>query len=196
MVTSYAIYLGPEVQKDTLGLDHICTSTELAQQLPRWLVEDGIAVQEECQLCPQAPIKSSTPPAAVRQECVRFCVARGCRSISEALVALREALVFDLEDAVAAAKEGYPRIGALVQDTLDVVPVLLRHAEDLRHHLPSLLEELRAQGRRGPRLHQPIRLLLTGRADGAPISELVQLLELAQWEGGSHRVVAMKRVFD
>ena len=36
---------------------------------------------------------------------------------------------------------------------------------------------------RGPRLHQPIRLLLTGRADGAPISDLVQLLEMAQWEG-------------
>ena len=35
----------------------------------------------------------------------------------------------------------------------------------------------------GPRLHQPIRLLLTGRADGAPISDLVQLLELTQWEG-------------
>lgn len=27
----------------------------------------------------------------VGQECVRFCVARGCRSVSEALVALREA---------------------------------------------------------------------------------------------------------
>ena len=26
-MTSYAIYLGPEVQKDTLGLDQICTST-------------------------------------------------------------------------------------------------------------------------------------------------------------------------
>lgn len=169
LVTSYAIYLGPEVQKDTLGLDQICTSAELAQQLPRWLVEDGIAAYEEGQLC---------------QECVRFCVARGCRSVSEALVALREALVFDLEDAVAAAKEGYPRILALVQDTLEVVPVLLRHADNLSHHLPSLLEELRTQGRRGQRLHQPIRLLLTGRADGAPISDLVQLLELAQWEGG------------
>lgn len=31
-----------------------------------------------------------------------------------------KALVFDLEDAVAAAKEGYPRIRALVQDTLEV----------------------------------------------------------------------------
>ena len=30
-----------------------------------------------------------------------------------------------------------------------VVPILLRHAEGLSHHLPSLLEELRAQGRRG-----------------------------------------------
>ena len=31
-----------------------------------------------------------------------------------------KALVFDLEDAVSAAKEGYPRILALVQDTLEV----------------------------------------------------------------------------
>lgn len=30
-----------------------------------------------------------------------------------------------------------------------MVPILLRHAEGLSHHLPSLLEELRAQGRRG-----------------------------------------------
>ena len=29
-------------------------------------------------------------------------------------------MVFDLEDAVAAAKEGYPRILALVEDTLEV----------------------------------------------------------------------------
>jgi len=187
LVTSYAIYLGPEVQKDTLGLDQICTSAELAEQLPHWLVEDGIAMRAECKLC---------------QECVRFCVARGCRSVSEALVALREALVFDLEDAVAAAKEGYPRIRALVQDTLEVVPILLRHAEGLSHHLPSLLEELRAQGRRGPRLHQPIRLLLTGRADGAPISDLVQLLELTQWEGGDEagvrlndRIALVRQIF-
>lgn len=32
-----------------------------------------------------------------------------------------EALVFDLEDAVAAAKEGYPRILALVEDTLEAL---------------------------------------------------------------------------
>jgi len=35
-----------------------------------------------------------------------------------------KALVFDLEDAVAAAKEGYPRILALVQDTLEVWPAI------------------------------------------------------------------------
>eukprot|EP00435_Cladocopium_sp_Y103_P003520 s1364_g1.t1 len=54
----------------------------------------------------------------------------------------------------------------------------------------------------GPRLHQPIRLLLTGRADGAPISDLVQLLELAQWEGGdaagvrlNDRIALVRQIF-
>ena len=47
LVTSYAIYLGPEVQKDTLGLDQICTSTldHLCLKLPsplksqNWMVK-------------------------------------------------------------------------------------------------------------------------------------------------------------
>ncbi|CAK9096452.1 unnamed protein product [Durusdinium trenchii] len=184
LVTSYAIYLGPEVPKDTSGRpgrEQICTSAELAELLPRWLVEDGIALHEDSDLSKDGKCRGST----CLQECVRFCVARGCRSVAEALVALREALIFDLEDAVGAAKEGYPRILALVEDTLEVVPVLLRHSDHLSAHLPKLLEKLRSQGRRGPRLHQPIRLLLTGRANGAPIAELVSLLELAQWQGGA-----------
>ena len=41
----------------------------------------------------------------------------------------------------------------------------------------------------GPRLHQPIRLLLTGRADGCPVPDLVQLLELAQTEGATEAFV-------
>lgn len=190
LVTSYAIYLGPEVPKDTSGRpgrEQICTSAELAELLPRWLVEDGIALHEDSDLS---------------KECVRFCVARGCRSVAEALVALREALIFDLEDAVGAAKEGYPRILALVEDTLEVVPVLLRHSDHLSAHLPKLLEKLRSQGRRGPRLHQPIRLLLTGRANGAPIAELVSLLELAQWQGGDEagvrltdRIALIRQIF-
>ncbi|CAJ1399163.1 unnamed protein product [Effrenium voratum] len=169
LVTSYAIYLGPAIQKET-GPDQICSSAELAQELPRWLVEDGITLRED---------------STLSKECVRFCIARGCRSVQEALASVREALVFDLEDAVSAAKaEGYPRIRALVQDTLEVVPVLLHFSRCLGASLPALLAELRAQGRRGPRLHQPIRLLLTGRADGCPVPDLVQLLELAQTEGG------------
>lgn len=36
------------------------------------------------------------------------------------ILASRKALIFDLEDAVGAAKEGYPRILALVEDTLEV----------------------------------------------------------------------------
>eukprot|EP00913_Durusdinium_trenchii_P022656 g21279.t1 len=190
LVTSYAIYLGPEVPKDTSGRpgrEQICTSAELAELLPRWLVEDGIALHEDSDLSKDGKCRGST----CLQECVRFCVARGCRSVAEALVALREALIFDLEDAVGAAKEGYPRILALVEDTLEVVPVLLRHSDHLSAHLPKLLEKLRSQGRRGPRLHQPIRLLLTGRANGAPIAELVSLLELAQWQGGDEAGVRL-----
>ena len=42
-----------------------------------------------------------------------------------------KAIVFDLEDAVAAAKQGYPRILALVQDTLEVA------TGSIFHHLES-----------------------------------------------------------
>jgi len=191
LITSYSIYLGPAFLDDSSGPDHICTSVELAESLPRWLVEDGIVVH---------------PEDAFSQECVRFCVARGCRSVRESLSMLREALVFDLEDAIAAAKTpGYPRITELVEDTFEVVPTLLAYAEEpgpMSEKLPTLLAELRGQGRRGPRLHRPLRLLLTGRAEGAPIAELLQLLELAQQEGGDEagvrladRVALIRQIF-
>ena len=38
-MTSYAIYLGPEVQKDTLGLDQICTSALVESKT--WMVKSG-----------------------------------------------------------------------------------------------------------------------------------------------------------
>mmetsp|Transcript_40307 Transcript_40307/g.93422 ORF Transcript_40307/g.93422 Transcript_40307/m.93422 type:complete len:742 (+) Transcript_40307:56-2281(+) len=180
LITSYSIYLGPAFLDDASGPDHICSSAELVQVLPRWLLEEGIVLRAD---------------SALSQECVRFCVARGCRSVRESLSKLREALVFDLEDAVGAARTpGYPRITALVEDTIEVVPVLLQYAEapgPLSAKLPSLLTDLRTQGRRGPRLHQPLRLLLTGRAEGAPIAELLQLLDLAQTEGGDEAGVRL-----
>ena len=42
-MTSYAIYLGPEVQKDTLGLDQICTSALVLEpsESKTWMVKSG-----------------------------------------------------------------------------------------------------------------------------------------------------------
>eukprot|EP00931_Biecheleriopsis_adriatica_P066502 TRINITY_DN40845_c0_g1_i1.p1 TRINITY_DN40845_c0_g1~~TRINITY_DN40845_c0_g1_i1.p1 ORF type:complete len:780 (+),score=145.96 TRINITY_DN40845_c0_g1_i1:53-2392(+) len=175
LASSYAIYLGPasHAEEDTSDLDRICSSADLVKSLPRRLESEGLVTHRHCRLC---------------EECVRFCVARGCRSIRDALALVRRTFQFDLEDAVAAAKApGYPRIRALVQDTLEVVPRLLARAESgsLREQLPDLLTELREeQGRRGARLHQPIRLLLTGRADGVPLADILQLLELIEQDGG------------
>jgi len=174
LTSVYATFLGSAAlddDADTSELDRVCTSVELAARLPTWLVTDGIALREDSRLC---------------EESVRFCVTRGCRSIREALKELRSIFDFSLEEAVAAAKaDGYPAIRKLVTDTTKVAPLLVHAAAggSLSQALPGLLKELKAQGRRGARIHQPVRLLLTGRADGARVVDIVQLLELAVLEG-------------
>jgi len=183
--TTYAVYLGPAVipeESDMSELDYVCTSAELARKLPRWIVTDGIALHEGSHFS---------------EECVQFCIKRGCRSIGDSLAELRKIFEFSLEDAVAAAKTpGYPRIRALVEDTAEVAHVLLERAErpqPLLEQLPDMLNKLREeQGRRGPRVHQPIRLLLTGRADGVPIADVLALLELAQEQGGDETGVRLR----
>jgi len=200
LCTAFANFLGaaraPEADADTQELDRVQSAMDIARKLPTWLVTEGIALVEDSQLC---------------KACVEFCGARGCRSLSEALKEVRGAFVFQLEDAVAAANaEGFPRIRALVEDTREVAQLLLdaidagvaiaaevaiagaaagaasapAAVQGLSSVLPGLLKELKRRGRRGPRLHQPLRLLLTGRAEGAPVTDIFALLELAQTEGG------------
>ncbi|CAE8591553.1 unnamed protein product, partial [Polarella glacialis] len=50
--------------------------------------------------------------------------------------------------------------------------------------LPEIIESLKSQGRRGPRIYQPLRLLLTGQTSGAPLGVILRLLELAETQGG------------
>lgn len=178
LYTSYATFLGAEAATDDQEmqeLDRIRGASELAEQLPLWLVSEGIAVQEDCELC---------------KECARFAAARGCHSLREALVGIRAAFDFRLEDTMVATQTDDPHIRALVEDSVEVAELFLKAVEQacgeapLTASLPGLLTELRARGRRGPRLHQPLRLLLTGRPEGAPVADIFHLLELAEREGG------------
>eukprot|EP00929_Paragymnodinium_shiwhaense_P095013 TRINITY_DN55959_c0_g3_i1.p1 TRINITY_DN55959_c0_g3~~TRINITY_DN55959_c0_g3_i1.p1 ORF type:complete len:845 (+),score=184.47 TRINITY_DN55959_c0_g3_i1:67-2535(+) len=197
LASTYAMFLGAafEDNTDTSELDRLCGISELAASLPNWLVTDGFARQEDSQLS---------------EACTRFCVERGCRTLREALQAVKDVFAFTLEDAVAASEaEGYPAIRKLVHDTRDVSPLLMEAADRmalggpaLSEQLPLLLDGLRQQGRRGPRLHQPLRLLLTGHADGAPVADIMMLLELAEKEGGDEaaplltdRLALVKKLF-
>jgi len=99
----------------------------------------------------------------------------------------------------AANTPGFPQIRALVEDTVEVAHLLLSKVDELQvaasrqdaasHRrlstvLPDILSELKQRGRRGPRLHQPLRLLLTGKAEGAPVVDTFRILEFAETEGG------------
>ena len=71
---------------------------------------------------------------------------------------------------------------ALVNDASELV----QHLDDLSpDSLQQLLRELKGQGRKGARLHRPVRLLLTGHPNGAKVSDVLKLLKLAEQEGGN-----------
>lgn len=184
LCTSYAAFLGrecPAEAEDASELDRALSPAELAAWLPAWVVAEGIAAQEGSELC---------------RECVRFSAARGCRSLREALASLRQALTFDLEDAVMAARApGNPHAHEDVDDAAEVAEIFLKVAEGtaaLSVALPQLFQRLRDGGRRGPRIHKPLRLLLTGRVNGASVAEIVRLLELLELEGGDEAGVKLQ----
>lgn len=174
LLTTYASFLGKVVPSDpdASDMDLLRDPAELAEVLPTKLVAEGFCLSEHSQLT---------------EECVAFCIERNFHSLREAFRGLRQVFDFVLEDAFeAAADPAYPGVGALVGDARACVEPLLEAASPgpLSASLPELLERLRLMGRRGPRLHRPLRFLLTGHGDGAPVATIARILELAEKEGG------------
>ena len=94
---------------------------------------------------------------------------------------MRGVFGFSLEDTMREA-ETDEELRALVDDAAELV----QHLDDLSpESLQQLLVELKSQGRKGARLHRPVRLLLTGHPNGAKVSDLLRLLKLAEEEGGN-----------
>merc|ERR1712008_66008 len=156
---------------DSVNRDDVLSQSDMAAHLPAVLAAEGIALKEDSDLC---------------EECVRFCVKRGCTTIREALREVREALSFVLESAARGAAAN-TKLQKLMTDSREVAELLLEssHAEVPRSaDLPILFERLRDQGRSGARVHRPLRLLLTGRANGACVADILRLIELAEVEGG------------
>ncbi|CAE8619380.1 unnamed protein product, partial [Polarella glacialis] len=89
-----------------------------------------------------------------------------------------------------------PKLQKLLCDSGEVVELLLetsRHGRLTSEDFPEVLELLKQQGRTGARVHRPLRLLLTGRASGAGVSDILRLLELAEAEGGDERGPTLKQ---
>ncbi|CAJ1437713.1 unnamed protein product [Effrenium voratum] len=171
LVTVFSSFLGiafNEESEYTAHLDKILSERDLAQELPGILIAEGIAQREESDLCVAS---------------VRFCAARHCHSLGEALREIRDVFSFVLEATLQEAHTDELR--ELVADAADVAELVSEEGEKLTSHaLPRLIDHLKQQGRSGARLHRPLRLLLTGRPDGARVADVVHLLELAEREGG------------
>lgn len=171
LVTVFSSFLGiafNEESEYTAHLDKILSERDLAQELPGILIAEGIAQREESDLCVAS---------------VRFCAARHCHSLGEALREIRDVFSFVLEATLQEAHTDELR--ELVADAADVAELVSEEGEKLTSNaLPRLIDHLKQQGRSGARLHRPLRLLLTGRPDGARVADVVHLLELAEREGG------------
>eukprot|EP00933_Yihiella_yeosuensis_P052267 TRINITY_DN50291_c0_g1_i1.p1 TRINITY_DN50291_c0_g1~~TRINITY_DN50291_c0_g1_i1.p1 ORF type:complete len:415 (+),score=71.39 TRINITY_DN50291_c0_g1_i1:119-1363(+) len=178
LVTVFSSFLGaatspqmpPEDSDD--NLDRVLTLSELAQSLPTILVDEGIAKSKDGRFC---------------TECVEFAAKRGCTTLREALKEVREALGFVFEKT---AESSDAKLHKLLDDSDEVADVLLEeHRQDrlTSSNLPNILDLLKSQGRTGARVHRPLRLLLTGHASGAGVSDILRLLELAEVEGADER---------
>ncbi|CAK9102917.1 Poly(U)-specific endoribonuclease-B (Protein endoU-B) (Uridylate-specific endoribonuclease-B) [Durusdinium trenchii] len=165
LVTVFSSFLGVFEDDSDAHLDRVLPENELAQELPKVLVSEGLAHAETSELCAAS---------------VRFCAQRHCHSLGEALQEIRDVFGFSLEATMQEA-DADPALQEVVQDAADV---LERLEEDTlnSHSLPVLIDHLKQQGRSGARLHRPLRLLLTGHPNGARVVDLLRLLELAEAE--------------